>query len=140
MEAGTLFFEAWKPIEGYETFYEVSDQGRVRSLPRTILRSDGVRQFHKGRILKPGLNSSKRWYVGLSKDGANIFRPVHKLVADAFIPNPQNYPIVRHYDDNPGNNAATNLRRGTYSDNQHDRVRNGIYWNGRGTKPERSTE
>lgn len=123
--------ETWKSVEGYEGSYEVSDRGKVRSLPRTVTRSDGVVQFHAGRELSLKQNPSGRVIVQLSSHGKMTPFLVHRLVALAFLPNPENHPIVRHLNDVPNDNRVSNLAWGTYSENQIDRVRNGIYRNGR---------
>lgn len=67
--------------------------------------------------------------VGLSDKGKSRTTSVSRTVAKAFIPNPDGHPLVRHWDDNPLNNQVENLVWGTYSENQYDRVRNGIYVN-----------
>lgn len=101
--------EIWKSIEGYEGFYEVSTYGRVRSVDRVIEYSNGNKSKHKGRILKG--ESDRKGYkrVRLSKnDEAKKFQ-VHRLVAIAFIPNPENKPFVNHIDEISSNNCVDNL-------------------------------
>ena len=90
--------ETWKDVMGYEGLYQVSDLGRVRSL-----------KFGKVRILKPGFNSSKYLLVALYLNGKTRNISVHRLVAEAFIPNPLNLPQVNHKDEDKTNNAADNL-------------------------------
>lgn len=123
--------EKWLPVPGWEGFYSVSDQGRVRSEPRRIVRSDGVQQFHAGRVLADKANGSGRSVVQLSRHGVMKPMLVHRLVALAFLPNPDGFRVVRHLDDNPRDNRLVNLAWGTHADNQRDRVRNGTYRNGR---------
>ena len=89
--------EIWCPIKGYESLYEVSDQGRVRSL-----------KFGKERILKSGRDGDGYLLVGLHKNGVKRCR-VHRLVAKTFIPNPDNLPEVNHKDENKENNSVQNL-------------------------------
>ena len=73
--------EIWCPINGYEGLYEVSDQGRVKSL-----------KFGKERILKPGRNTQGYLLVNLWKNGEHKWYLVHRFVAKTFIPNPYNLP------------------------------------------------
>ena len=89
--------EIWKDIEGYEGLYQVSNKGRVKS-------------FHgKGRIMKPGTHPLGYKVVPLTKDGETNTKQVHRLVAQAFIPNPENLPVINHKDENPSNNNVENL-------------------------------
>ena len=98
--------EEWKAIPGYEGLYEVSNCGRVRSLPR-IVKACGTSQRRAfGRILKPYNNKLNYQYVALSKDGKPKTYSVHRLVATQFVPNPNNLPIINHKDENPNNNNA----------------------------------
>ena len=90
--------EIWCPIKGYEGLYEVSDQGRVKSL-----------KFRKERIMKQLITPKGYIRVGLRKNGYQKMCKVHRLVAQTFIPNPQNLPQVNHIDENPSNNKVENL-------------------------------
>lgn len=101
--------EQWKAIVGYEGLYEVSDLGRVRSLNFN----------HTGeiRIMKPG-NTRKGYLIAhLHKDGQQKYLQVHRLVAEAFIPNPNNLETVNHKDENKHNNSAINLEWMSLRDN-----------------------
>lgn len=89
-----------------------------------------VRNSHTGHVLKPGMNKTTgHLHVSLTHEGVGKTLKVHRLVAHAFIPNPDNMPFVLHWDDGPSNNVVGNLRWGTPSDNLRDRVRNGIHHN-----------
>jgi hypothetical protein len=105
--------EVWKPIEGYEGKYEVSNLGQVRSLARVAKRErDGYRNDIpvKGRVLKP--RKTKKGYLRVALSSAHRQRTdyqIHRLVAEAFVPNPKNLPIVNHSDENPKNNHVSNL-------------------------------
>lgn len=101
--------EIWKDIIGYEGYYEVSNLGRVRSKNRTIVYSNGkvVHRKSKLKTLTTLPNSYPR--VGLQKNGKLEMKMVHRLVAEVFVPNPNNYPIVNHKDEDKSNSQASNL-------------------------------
>lgn len=103
--------EEWKPIPDYEGLYEVSSLGNIRSLDRFMYSKRWNKEsLIKGRILKPTLYKNGYLRVELTdKDGNRKKYPVHKLVADAFIPNPNNYPQVNHKDEIKTNNNVSNL-------------------------------
>ena len=90
--------EHWKAIAGYEGLYEVSDLGRVKSLWNG-----------KEKILKPGKNTWGYLKVVLYKDGHGKTITVHRLVAEAFIQNPNNLETINHKDEDKTNNVASNL-------------------------------
>ena len=100
--------EEWRDIEGYEGLYLVSSLGRVKSMDRWVTYSNGVEHLHKGKIIKP---SKVRGYlrVMLYKDGYKQWSSVHRLVSNAFIPNPDNLETVNHIDENRSNNRVDNL-------------------------------
>ena len=85
--------EVWKPIEGFDG-YGISNFGRVK----------GTR-----KMLNPSGGTTGYKHVTLFKNGARHTKLVHRLVAEAFIPNPNNYPNVNHLDENRGNNVVDNL-------------------------------
>ena len=104
--------ELWKDIEGYEGLYQVSSLGAIRSLDRYRNRpsksGNMYIQRYKGKVLKQTLNDGY-FTIYLHKDGVNKFYSVHRLVAKAFIPNPNNLPQVNHKDENKQNNCVENL-------------------------------
>ena len=120
--------ELWLPVSGYEGFYEVSSCGRVRSLDRTIIRSDGRPRRFNGKLLKPRVRTLGRQTpylihtVNLSMQSKHKNAPIHKLVAKAFIPNPDRLPVIRHLDNNSTNNQVANLAWGTHKQNTQDAV------------------
>ena len=93
--------EIWKDIKGYEGLYQISNVGRVKSLPR-----NGTISTEK--ILKPHITKN-HWYITLCKNSKCVNRYIHRLVAEAFIPNPLHLPEVNHIDQNPANNVSANL-------------------------------
>lgn len=110
--------EIWKEIEGYEGYYAVSNYGNVKSLDRTIVRSDQRVTILKGRQLIPWFGKSTGYlYVTLSKFGVHKKHSVHRLIALAFIPNPENKKEVNHKDGNKLNNDLSNLEWCTPSEN-----------------------
>lgn len=91
--------EIWKDVAGYEGLYQISNMGRVKTMPRTRVH---------GGILK--YDCCKGYYrVSLSKYGKSKHYFVHRLVAQEFIPNPNNFNIINHKDENPQNNCVDNL-------------------------------
>lgn len=120
--------ERWLPVVGYEGYYEVSDQGRVRSLDRVILHPSKGETRRRGAIMTQHKSKSGGYpAVRLSRDGVGRVTKVHRLVAEAFIPNPEDKPFVLHWDDNPDNPSVENLRWGDRLDNAQDSVRNGVH-------------
>lgn len=117
--------EIWKDIFGYEGLYQVSNLSKVRSLDKVIFKSNGSKQFMPSKVMKANLDSKGYLKYNFYKDGVIKTVRQHQLVATAFIPNPNNYPIVRHLDDNKLNNLLGNLAWGTDLDNKKDMIRNG---------------
>ena len=109
--------EEWRDIEGYEGLYQISNLGRVRSLNC---------RGHKGciGILTPRLDGKGYEMVALYKEGKARNTKVHRLVAQAFIPNPNNYPQVNHKDENKTNNDVKNLEWCTNEYNHNYGTRN----------------
>jgi len=108
--------EQWRPVQGWETTYEVSDHGRVRSLPREKTNIQGHRYVRHARILSQ--SSAKGYkYVTLSTDERRVTVPVHRLVATAFLPNENGLPDVDHLNGQKHDNHVTNLEWVTHQDN-----------------------
>ena len=93
--------EIWKDIDGYEGIYQVSNMGQVKSLDRMVTNIDGVTYMVRGRILRQANDDKGYKRVTLSKNCITKNYQVHRLVAIAFIPNPNNYPVVNHLDETP---------------------------------------
>jgi hypothetical protein len=122
--------ENWKPVPGYEGLYEVSDLGRVRSLPHQTKR--GIRG---GRVLAQCEDDDKRLSVGLSRNGVATTHRVHRLVLEAFAGAPKPGEISLHGPGGRLDNRLRNLRWGTPVENNFDMVRDGTLCQGN----ERST-
>lgn len=107
--------EVWKPmpISGYEDLYEVSNYGRVKSL---FFRNNHV-VMRKEHILSATDNGHGYKIIGLKNGGKRVNFYVHRLVAMAFIPNPDNLPVVDHIDHDRSNNRVDNLQWMTQKDN-----------------------
>ena len=114
--------EIWRPVVGYEGLYEVSNTGRVRSLDRYV-RCKSYR-LHKGKVLSPGKDKDGYLFVVLSCNGKHKTIAVHKLVAQAFIPNPDDLPIINHKDEDKTNNRVDNLEWCTAKYNMNYGTRN----------------
>lgn len=116
--------ERWLPISGYEGVYEVSDLGRINSLPR---------RGRPARVLKPFANASGHLLVDLCVDGKRWTRQVHLLVLEMFVgPTPEGMEC-RHLNGNPADNRLVNLKYGTRSENLHDSVLHGTHNSSRAT-------
>jgi hypothetical protein len=127
MQTGKTLNESWRPIAGYEGCYEVSDQGQVRSVPRVIMRSNGRPKTVTARILKTARHRAGYRFVYLCRAGERrACYLVHRLVAAAFIPNPQNLPEVNHLNGNKADNRAGVLEWVTPQDNWQHAVAAGL--------------
>lgn len=101
--------EEWKPVRGYEGLYEVSSEGRVKSCERAVNTFRGSRT-KKERILSTNQTNGHGYlYVTLSNSGTRKNKYVHRLVAESFLPNPENLPCVNHKDHDTKNNSVENL-------------------------------
>ena len=113
--------EIWKDVLKAEGLYAVSSYGRVCSLSRTIQKTNGAKQTFSPQILNGGYNRDGYRMVHINYGEKRKFVSVHRLVAQAFIPNPRNLPFVDHIDRNRKNNIANNLRWVTQLENIHNR-------------------
>lgn len=110
--------EFWKDIPGYEGIYQVSNYGRVKSLDRTIEKTNGEVHHLTGKILNINVrkdDGTNLVYLWKNNKGHTFL--LHRLVASCFIPNPENKPEINHIDGNRSNNSVTNLEWVTRSEN-----------------------
>jgi hypothetical protein len=120
--------ELWKDVEGYEGLYKISNIGRVRSVERYVkssIQSSGER-LKKAKILKPWNNGKGYLVVTFKKDGERKNKYIHRLVAEAFIPNPENKCDVNHIDGDKSNNKLYNLEWNTRQENAKHAWDNGL--------------
>lgn len=103
--------EIWKEVNGFEGLYWVSNTGKVKNSRRLL--KPGIKKFGYFQVTLIDLNS--KYY----------YKNVHRLVAEAFLDNPENYPVVHHRDNNPQNNQVDNLEWCTHSDNVNYCIRAG---------------
>ena len=109
--------EIWEPVKNFEDRYCVSNFGRVYSIKRETIMKLSMLNGYWRVVLYDG-NKTKGYYV-------------HRIVAEAFIPNPQNKPIINHIDENRANNKTSNLEWATFSENvnhgnRNDKVSNAL--------------
>lgn len=124
--------EEWRQVKGFEGLYEVSSFGRVRSLDRTRVvgtKNGGkTKRSIKGAILSQYIGNTGYKEIGLySGPNTSKVHLIHRLVAEAFIPNPNNYRTVNHKDGNKLNNQVENLEWMSDSDNIKHSYRIGIH-------------
>lgn len=119
--------ELWRQVPGYEGIYEVSNTGLVRTVEGKTTHSvrTGIRKW-KSRVLKEKDPSGRNVRVDLWKDKKSKSWLVHRLVAMAFIPNPENKPTINHKDGNPRNNYVSNLEWATHYENNNHAFDNGL--------------
>ena len=108
--------EIWKTIAGTKGFIEVSNQGRARSLLRG-----------EPRVLKPQVDNKGYHRIRVTVEREKMNYKVHREIAKAFIPNPNNLPQVNHKDGNKNNNSVDNLEWITNRDNAHHAIENGLW-------------
>lgn len=108
--------EEWKDIKGYEGIYQISNMGRVKSLSNGKYKKEKIRKYRK----------DKDGYLQLNLHKNNVMTTfkVHRLVAEAFIPNPHNLPQVNHKDEDKTNNRVDNLEWCTVEYNNNYGTRN----------------
>jgi hypothetical protein len=120
--------EIWKEIPGFEGKYSASTFGRVKSLSRIKIRTSKCGIIYESIIQEKILTSCKIVCANTSYEYVNLYNKklkrcaIHRLVGLTFIPNPNNFKLVMHLDDNGLNNHINNLKWGTHKDNMDDMV------------------
>lgn len=110
--------EIWKDINGFEGLYKVSNLGRVKSIERKVWNPGrNCYRVQKERVLINLIDDKLYHRVNLRNNGRSNQKLVHRLVAEAFIPNPLKLPQINHKDENPSNNNVNNLE---WCDNKYN--------------------
>lgn len=133
-ETGELIPEIWKDVEGYEGYYQVSNYGRIRSTERKINYVSESRNgnkfesfFTKPETITKGTDNGKGYmFVSLTKNGERKNFYVHRLVAKAFVDNPQQKPQINHKNCDKSDNKALNLEWVTLKENMQHASENGL--------------
>jgi hypothetical protein len=115
---GSQLMELWKDVKGYEGCYQVSNLGNIRSLDRRVVNHQGgTTRICKGGLMTPFDNGHGYLVIALCKDNKRKNHYMHRLVADAFVENPDEKNIINHLDYNTKNNNAGNLEWCTQVEN-----------------------
>lgn len=118
--------EEWKDIKGYEGLYMISSLGRVKSLQPRGGNRNGMPRKGKEHILTPYISSTGYYKVSLVKNNKRSDKRIHRLLASAFIPNPNNKPNINHIDGNKLNNRIDNLEWCTQKENTIHAIETGL--------------
>ena len=116
--------EEWRDVVGYEGLYQVSSEGRVKSLERKFINKIGRERYVKECFLKPGADRGGYLRVGLCDGEKRKTFKVHRLVCEAFHENPDNKPQVNHINEIKTDNRASNLEWATARENSNFGTRN----------------
>lgn len=130
--------EIWKDVVGYEGRYQVSNIGRVKSLARVVIRRNNVPQHRTERIMNPATDGKGYKRISLSKNAKDSTKKVHRLVAEAFIPNPKNLPQVNHKNCIKYDNRVENLEWCDNSHNQKHAFKHGLNYARKGENANRA--
>lgn len=124
----------WKEVCGFEGYYKISDFGEIWSEDRVCIDAVGRKRFRKGQKLNPDIAPNGYYRVTLAKNGKKTQRYLHRLLAQHFIPNPDNLPQVNHKDGNKLNCNIDNLEWVTIKDNVIHAYKHGLIDHIRGEK------
>lgn len=117
--------EEWRTVPNWD-LYEISNYGRLRSKDRTVRDNKG-QYLKKGRLLKPAKDKYGYYSFCLKQDGKSKIMKIHRIVAFAFIPNPDKKPCINHIDNNPSNNRVDNLEWCTMKENTAWMIKQGRF-------------
>lgn len=119
----------WLPIQGYEQFYKVSSDGVIVALKREWITGRSVLRHKEEHELRRFLKRSGYEHTQLTKNGVMRQVAIHRIVAETFIPNPENKKCVNHKDGNKLNNNVSNLEWASYRDNNNHALTTGLRTN-----------
>lgn len=116
--------EEWRDVKGYEGYYQISNKGSIKSLKRTFYSGSNLRikKIYEEKILKQQSYKQGYKYVVLCKDGISKKLKVHRIIAQAFIPNPENKPCIDHINAKRDDNRIENLRWATWKENSENSI------------------
>ncbi|ATC61752.1 NUMOD4 motif-containing HNH endonuclease [Pseudolactococcus raffinolactis] len=127
--------EVWKDVLGYEGYYQVSNCGRIRTVEnRPYMEQQYDLDLYKQHFLSPSKSPNGYRHITFCVNGIKKTKSIHRIVAEAFLPNHSDKPEVNHIDGNKENNHVENLEWCTASDNQRHAFRTGLQFNGRSRK------
>src|ERR1035437_7316959 len=109
--------EIWADIKGLEGYYQVSNKERIKSLDRVIVRRDGIMCKYKSQIMKLPVSKSGYYETELSREDIGHSVKLHREIAKAFIPNPENKPCINHINGSKTDNRIANLEWCTQAEN-----------------------
>ena len=115
--------ELWKNIKNYEGYYQISNLGRVKSLKKWCGNKHIKKYIDKEQIIKPSRDNLGYLKVMLHKERKIENKRIHRLVAEAFLDNPNNLPVINHIDNNKNNNCVNNLEWCTQKHNVEEGIK-----------------